>query len=255
MTSRSITRLTDDSLRTLAQMRRDYRPDPLEVWSGQLESDLTHALRLLPGFLPEMTGPFDSYGAALRMWFGMNEQSHPFYQQVEPWLRLTETQVVGGLAHYMRRHGTPAMLAFLDAIAPCDWPANLLDLRADVEVMVPGRGRIDLLVSGILEGRKIGVVVEAKWGSDLRNSLKHYKRHVLHNAEMRMCPKRTKFIVLGANAGRKTARKLGQNQCWSSVSWREFLRRFEIALNRQGVVDPGFAVHRQRIWSFLCTQT
>lgn len=235
----------------LASVDRSYAPAPLLWWAERIEGDLKKALRVLGQHSRSL--PEEAYvgGQAIRKWFGEGDEHHCFSQSVEPWLALTETQVMSGLAYHLNKHGKPALLAFLRAAAPGEWPQTLESCQAEVEVLVPRSGcRIDMLVSATYGGQKVGVVIEAKLGSTLRdNPLADYRRFI--RDKRGMVGDQTIFIILDVARCRETDRRLARNKGWKTLSWHVFLVRLEKELRAIGITDLAFAAHRHRIWRRL----
>lgn len=194
----------------------------------------------------------DSHINALKHWFGIVDDDHCFAQKVEPWLALTETQAMAGLQHFLEKHGEPAILAFLRAAAPGEWPDKIEECAAEIEVVIPKKGsRIDMIVSGRDRDGPIGVVIEAKLGAKLtRNPLSDYRAF----AESRgltsgLGP--TRLLILDVGHCRETERRLKQNKKWSLLSWHLLLVRLEKELTNSGITDHDFAALRHHIWRRL----
>ncbi|MXO48933.1 hypothetical protein GRI69_11760 [Erythrobacter vulgaris] len=236
----------------LARLPRRYRPAPLKVWSEHLQDDTQKAVRRLVTKLASVRPAPGKHLAALKEWFGITDEHHCFIQRVEPWLALTETQAMAGLQHFLEKHGEPAILAFLRAAAPGQWPDKFDDCAAEIEVVIPSKGsRIDMIVSGQEGDRYIGVVIEAKLGAALTNNpLSDYRAFAKRRGLISGVGP-TRLLILDIGHCRETEKRLKRNDNWSLLSWHVLLVRLEKELPRSGILDRDFAALRHHIWRRL----
>lgn len=239
----------------LAAAKLQFVASPLMWWAIRNAGDLRRAIDVLPGLLAAISPNISEWERSIKEWFGVRGDDHPFYQSVESWLGLTETQVMSGLQYYLCKYGDPATKAFLRAAAPgIVWPDELDQWDVVIEEPVYRRGsskggpdRIDMIIAaGAYKG--FGVVIEAKFGSGIsKNPLARYEGHASSKWNLRK--ESARFLVLGRRRIARTTKVLEKekNKRWEFLSWHVFLTRFERELEFL-TVDQKFAELRRQIW-------
>lgn len=220
----------------------------LRAWGRRLGSHARRALK----FAEELRSLADGNARSevhVRRFYSLDLPGHSFACEPHAWLRMTETQTTGGLAHFLRAGGTDRTLAFLRALSPeLAWPADLTSLRIETEVPA-GRGRIDLLITGTSRGRLWGAVIEAKLEHNLGgNPLSDYvacatARGLIRKDIEPSCA----FVVVAPRNEAKTRSRLARNTRWCFRSWADVLRRFECELS-PSQMDDDFRRFRRTLW-------
>ena len=225
---------------------------PLTLWSRRIGLQARDALAAADA-LRALLVPRGERLVAISRFFGLDSPRHPFHVAPIRWLRITEPQATFGLAYFIRRGGAARALAFLKAVDDdIRWPTALTDVRALAEVAIAA-GRIDLLVTGLADGRTWGTVVEAKFGHHLRtNPLAAYALRA--KADGMVVKSRTQdadatgcLVILAPKRSRTTTNRLMRNRRWNLVHWSSLLRRFEHGLDDESD-DDDFRRFRRTLW-------
>lgn len=195
---------------------------------------------------------------ALRATFGLEREGHCFTTAPHDWAWFHEPQITGGFVHFLTEGPTARCTAraqaFVRAAFRCAGLATdsfegrtVSHVVAEAELMVAARKRIDILVELTFDdGSCVGVVIEAKFGSDLSvGQLPSYRDHALakdgwKNAQI-------VFLVVAPFAGQLDQKILSNNPDWSPQNWWTFLQCIEDALPPQQDCDD-YRRFRRTVW-------
>lgn len=183
----------------------------------------------------------------LKRWFGIGGGEHVFDQACSfEWLSLRETQIMAGIAYYALAAGENGVSALYAALTGSRLPSAS---RAIIECEMPtsiGGNRIDLVL--IAEGAKRGVIVEAKFGSYLKdNPLRDYGAF----CEAKLPTVSWSKVVLDFGPCQGTDHVLSSNPDWKLVSWRLFTARLERQIARAENDSEQFRFFRRMLWKEL----
>lgn len=222
-----------------------YNASALHVWAERIRGDTARALKILPELGKRLAKPDLS---SLANWFGIREGEHSFRERLQPWLSLTETQVMAGLCHFTNSLAPDAGRAMLEALSPGLCPKTVTLVSCKAEERIPSTSsRIDLILRAEADGRAYCVVVEAKLGSSLAtNPLAQYRRHALKN--FMKTEGKIEFIILDYRQTNKTKSRMNRNKDWRLLSWFAFLSRLERELMQRSVDSPEYKQLRSMIW-------
>lgn len=244
-----------EEYQAVAAIARESGLNDIRSWMA-IRPDIHHAARTVQkcaALAPDMDEGF----ICLREWFGVTGPDHPFANDREMWLTLTETQVMAGFCHFLKAGPAERVRTFLSACAPwIAWPREGVVWKARTEVPTKS-GRIDMIVWTQLGGQSWGLAIEAKFGAKIaRNPLPQYKRRASEqefNLVFDDGPRseaRAALLVVAPDLTDEIAGRLRQNRSWQFMSWLSLFSRFERNLDPNDD-DPAFAEFRKKAWECL----
>ncbi|MEP3156864.1 MAG: PD-(D/E)XK nuclease family protein [Nitratireductor sp.] len=224
----------------LVDETRSFISEPLDHWAQHVRSEVTKAVVILP---QEYASHAYYRCDPIEKWFGLKSSSHAFSHRPQPWLALTEIQVMKGFGHFTRTLGDGAFKAIFASFSPergreVDGPFECM-----VEETVEGtEKRIDMVLRSL--GRQpLTIAIEAKYGSSISNNpLDVYEKHI-----ERTGPAPCQLIILDFTATKRTEMKIGEHRRWVLLSWFVFMSRLEKELSTQEVFDPEYAKFRSLV--------
>lgn len=244
-----------EEYQAVAAIVRESGLDDIRSWMA-IRPDIRHAARTVQecaALAPDMDEGF----IRLRKWFGVTGPNHPFANDPEIWLTLTETQVMAGFCHFIKVGPAERVRTFLTACAPwIAWPREGVVWKARTEVPTKS-GRIDMIVWAQYDGQSWGLVVEAKFGAKIaRNPLPQYRQRATEK-EFQLVfddgPRagaRAALLVVAPDLTDEIAGRLRKNRSWQFMSWLSLLSRFERTLDPKND-DAEFAEFRKKVWKCL----
>ena len=227
--------------------------DELEKWAIRIDKNARAAMRYLN------KQPLDFYRENNRMaamdFYGANDPNHPFKIAGRPWVYLHEPQITTAFAFLFNQCNDATKLSILRALmSDKKWSDNLTKITAESEVF-SDKGRIDILIHAVANNKPIAIVIEAKFGHNIKgNPLENYREHT----ENERFPRGTKIdcIILATKTG-KVKKDLSNRdrKNWKLIEWADFMRRMEkeiISLRNDGTYfhpqDQDFIQLRRLIW-------
>lgn len=193
--------------------------------------------------------------AALRRLFGCDRASHCFHETPHSWLSLIETQMTGGVAHFLnagnliqRRKRTAAFFEAcgIESIEP----SSLGRVGAIAEERIKDGRRLDLVVYACADDRDRLIVVEGKLGAELGSGqLSAYRRALTaiaktHHLEVK--PADSTLLVVGNRVSRRGRAGLKRNKAWQFISWRDVMQAFDRTIGDADDIE--FRRFRRTVW-------
>ena len=237
--------------RHLAFASPNFDSTSLRLVSEQLADALTRSIRR--GLLPLQPPPdWTRARPAIDSAFGTDLSHHSFRAEPIAWVSLTETQITGGFARFLRAPNRRLRLArtrpLLTALG-VDLGKAVHDIEVKPEVVTAGRRnrRIDLLVRWEdPPGTRYAVVVEAKLGGGnvKRSTLRAYRGHL---TSLGIAQEHTQLRIVSSKFSNNIRRALRNNPNWRWLPWRDLLLAYDRALCA-GADDDNFRQFRRTAW-------
>ena len=237
--------------RHLAFSSPSFDSASVRLVSEKLADALTRSIRR--GLLPVQPPPgWARARPAIDAAFGTDLSHHLFRVEPVAWVSLTETQITGGFAQFLRVPNRRLRLArarpLLTALG-VDLGEAVHDIHVEAEVGTAGsrNRRIDLLVTWeIPPGTRYAAVVEAKLdgGSVRRRTLPAYRQHLTN---LGIAQERMELRLVSSRCSNNIRRALRNNPNWRWLPWRDLLLAYDRALCGDAD-DDGFRQFRRTAW-------
>lgn len=251
----------NEAVAALGQTINKYDRQAVLEWSARIDNDAVKASEFWAKRFGDIHLGSPSQRQSILEFFGSDDASHPFHMPGSHWLTLHEPQVTKALAIFLDSGDDRLKRAFVTALLPANsWKDKLNNIRVSYEVQTSKQARIDILLRGMVEDKRVSLVVEVKFEHHSNNNpFTEYRNFVKKNhcggaADALEC------VLLGLPANRarkkKNIHKLPKH--WQFIEWKDFLRRFELEIIRLRRVEHysyrqeyNFRQLRRIIWEMI----